>query len=110
MGLEIFAFPCNQFNNEEPGNPQQIQKILDKYGVNFPVFEKINVIGEDCHPVFKMLKSDEHIEGNFTKLLVDMNGKLLKNCKRVEPQDIAFDILMAVDPPSYLFGRPYHRS
>ena len=57
QGLVILAFPCNQFNNQEPGDSSTIENnCLINYGVSFPVFEKIDVNGKNAHPLFKYLK------------------------------------------------------
>ena len=52
-GLQILGFPCNQFNNQEPGTPEEIQAFVNnKHGVHFPLFEKIDVNGPNTHPVY----------------------------------------------------------
>ena len=56
-GLEIVAFPCNQFGGQEPGSPAEIQAKLEKLGVSFPVSEKIDVKGPNQHPVYEYLLS-----------------------------------------------------
>lgn len=85
QGLVVLAFPCNQFNNQEPGDHQSIQNnCLVNYGVSFPVFEKIEVNGKKAHPLFNFLKNalpgfiTNGIKWNFTKFLIDTNGKPLK--------------------------------
>lgn len=83
QGLEILAFPCNQFLGQEKGSNDEIQTFCRlHYGVTFPVFGKIDVKGEDAHPLFRYLT--EHASGwfgtgikwNFTKFLVDAQGKV----------------------------------
>lgn len=63
-GLEILGFPCNQFKGQEPGNSDDIQKFCQiNYGVTFKIFEKVNVNGENAHPLFKYLKSQAPYKG-----------------------------------------------
>ncbi|WKW46864.1 glutathione peroxidase [Myroides sp. JBRI-B21084] len=85
QNLEILAFPCNQFNNQEPGNSVSIQNnCLLNYGVSFTVFEKVLVNGKNAHPLFKYLKKAlpgcivNAIKWNFTKFLIDASGKPIK--------------------------------
>lgn len=80
-GLIILAFPCNQFNNQEPGNVNDIENnCLINYGVSFPVFEKIDVNGKNAHPLFKFLKEKlpgcftNAVKWNFTKFLINADG------------------------------------
>lgn len=84
-GLVILGFPCNQFGQQEPGDARAIQEgCLINYGVSFPMFEKVDVNGNNAHPVFKYLKSKlgglfgSRIKWNFTKFLLDENGKPVK--------------------------------
>lgn len=58
-GLEILAFPCNQFGSQEPGSAAEIRSFVDGYGVTFPVFEKICVNGSNTHPVYERLKAEK---------------------------------------------------
>jgi len=83
--LVIIGFPANNFGQQEPGSNAEIKEFCSKnYGVTFPMAEKISVKGEDIHPLFKWLTSkqdngvmDAEIKWNFTKFLVDKNGKLV---------------------------------
>ena len=84
-GLVILGFPCNQFANQEPGDEKSISEgCVINYGVTFPMFSKIDVNGENAHPIFKYLKSKlggilgSKIKWNFTKFLIDSNGKPVK--------------------------------
>ena len=55
-GLQILAFPCNQFGNQEPKPAEEVvQEMLEKYDVTFPILEKVDVIGDDAHPLFKWI-------------------------------------------------------
>lgn len=73
-GLVVIGFPCNQFNEQEPGTDSEIKDFCQKkYGVDFLMSTKINVNGEDAHPLFKYLlsKSDlDEVPWNFTKFIV----------------------------------------
>ncbi len=83
-GLVILGFPCNQFKNQEPGTDQEIQDFCRlNYGVSFPVLAKIEVNGDNAHPLYTYLKKkcpgvlgSESIKWNFTKFLVDSTGKV----------------------------------
>jgi glutathione peroxidase len=85
--LVVIGFPANNFGQQEPGSNEDIATFCKKnFGVTFPMAEKVSVKGEDIHPLFKYL-SDEAIKSggtepvikwNFTKFLVDENGKLVK--------------------------------
>lgn len=95
--FEILAFPCNQFGAQEPGNSEEIiQFCKTKYNVTFPVFEKVEVNGNNTHPLYKFLKSQapgvlgsKTIKWNFTKFLLDGKGKVVK---RFAPQTNVIEI------------------
>lgn len=100
-GLEILGFPCNQFGGQEPGTEKEIKEFCStNYNVTFPMFSKIDVNGENTHPLYAFLKSNvkgifgtEDIKWNFTKFLVDKNGNVLKRfAPQTTPEDIAKDI------------------
>ncbi len=83
--LVILGFPCNQFANQEPGDEKSISEgCLINYGVTFQMFSKVDVNGENAHPIYKYLKKEQSgllggkIKWNFTKFLVDKNGKPVK--------------------------------
>ena len=80
-GLVILGFPCNQFGKQEPGGAKEIAEgCLINYGVTFPMFSKIEVNGDNVHPIYKYLKSElkgtfgNRIKWNFTKFLIDKDG------------------------------------
>jgi glutathione peroxidase len=83
--LVIIGFPANNFGEQEPGSNEEIKEFCEKnYGVKFPMAEKVSVKGDDIHPLFKWLTSkqengvmDAEIKWNFTKFLLDKNGKLI---------------------------------
>lgn len=99
-GLEILGFPCNQFANQDSGSNEEIQQFCQlNYGVTFNMFEKINVNGEDTHPLYKYLKSQakgllsKEIKWNFTKFLIDADGNVVKRyAPTVNPSKIKNDI------------------
>ena len=85
QGLVVLGFPCNQFGAQEPGSASDINEFCEvNYGVSFPMFDKVNVNGDQAHPLFKYLKSalggvlGSSIKWNFTKFLIDRNGKPVK--------------------------------
>lgn len=80
-GLVILGFPCNQFGKQEPGTEKEISEgCLINYGVSFPMFSKIDVNGENAHPIYKYLKKElkgfpgSEIKWNFGKFLIDKQG------------------------------------
>src|SRR5580765_606885 len=83
--LVIIGFPANNFGKQEPGSNEEIGEFCKKnYGVTFPMAEKVSVKGDDIHPVFKYLVDEskklgqeDPIKWNFTKFLLDENGKLI---------------------------------
>ena len=84
-GLVILGFPCNQFGEQEPGTSSEITSFCEvNYGVSFPMFAKVDVNGDQAHPIFKYLKSQlggffsKKIKWNFTKFVIDKNGKPVK--------------------------------
>lgn len=84
-GLEILDFPCNQFGHQAPGSNEEIASFCKlKYDVSFPQFAKIDVNGENEHPLYKFLKSKKGgvfgkaIKWNFTKFLVDKEGNVIE--------------------------------
>lgn len=81
----VLGFPCNQFGAQEPGDANDIQEFCEiNYGVTFPMFAKVDVNGENAHPIYKFLKTQlggifgNKIKWNFTKFLIDKNGKPVK--------------------------------
>ena len=87
-GLKILGFPANNFGGQEPGSESQIKAFCQKnYNVSFDLFAKISAKGEDIHPLFRYLTTgagfDGDIRWNFTKFLVDRNGKVVN---RFEPK------------------------
>jgi len=100
-GLEVLGFPCNQFGAQEPGTEKEIESFCElNYGVKFPLFAKIDVNGDGAAPLYKYLKKEkpgllgsEAIKWNFTKFLVDRNGRVVERyAPNTEPATIAPDI------------------
>jgi glutathione peroxidase len=84
-GLIVLGFPCNQFAGQEPGDEKSISEgCMINYGVSFPMFSKIEVNGENAHPIYKYLKNElnglfsSKIKWNFTKFLIDAEGHPVK--------------------------------
>ena len=85
-GLVVLGFPCNQFGHQEPGDASEIRDFCSsKFDVTFPLFAKIDVNGANTHPLYKFLKhaapgllGSEAIKWNFTKFLVDREGKVVR--------------------------------
>ena len=101
QGFAVLGFPCNQFGAQEPGNAEEIGTFCEKnYGVTFPLFEKIDVNGDHAHPLFTLLKKEapgvlgtEGIKWNFTKFLVDKNGKVIaRYASTTSPESLSTDI------------------
>jgi glutathione peroxidase len=100
-GVEVLGFPCNQFGAQEPGSATDIQSFCQtRFGVSFPLFEKIDVNGANAHPLFQYLTKSapgilgtEGVKWNFTKFLVDGSGNVIKRyASATEPKDIEKDI------------------
>jgi glutathione peroxidase len=96
-GLVILGFPCNQFGQQEPGTASEIQSFCEtRFGVTFPLFEKVDVNGKDAHPLFQYLTKaapgllgSEAVKWNFTKFLVDRNGKVVERfASMAKPEDL----------------------
>ena len=101
-GLVVLGFPCNQFGAQEPGSAEEIGAFCARnYGVSFPMFAKIEVNGDGAHPLYKYLKQHakgilgtEAIKWNFTKFLVDAEGKVVGRYAPVtKPQELEAEIV-----------------
>ena len=100
-GLVILGFPCDQFGHQEPGDENEIKNFCSlNYDVSFPLYAKVEVNGNNAHPLYKLLKSEqpgvlgsEGIKWNFTKFLVDRGGKVVKRYGSVDtPEKIDKDV------------------
>ncbi|MEE2900806.1 MAG: glutathione peroxidase [Myxococcota bacterium] len=108
-GFTVLGFPCNQFLGQEPGSDAEIQAFCKtKFQISFPVFGKIEVNGSNTHPLYEYLKrkapglfGSKKIKWNFTKFLVDPNGKVIRRYgPNVLPEDIEQDIAGALGATS----------
>jgi len=85
-GVTVLGFPCDQFGHQEPGDAAEIETFCRKnYGVTFPMHAKIEVNGDNAHPLYRHLKKEapgllgtEAIKWNFTKFLVDRDGRVVR--------------------------------
>jgi glutathione peroxidase len=100
-GLEIMAFPCNQFGKQEPGSNEEIAEFCDlSFKTSFPLFSKIDVNGDKASPLFEYLKAEapgllgsKKIKWNFTKFLVNGDGTVLKRyAPKDKPEKIATEL------------------
>jgi glutathione peroxidase len=94
-GFEILGFPCNQFGEQEPGSEEEISNFCEiNYGVTFPMFAKVDVKGDNAHPVFQYVSKEapgilgsKSIKWNFTKFLVDRDGNVVKRYASTDTPD-----------------------
>ena len=100
-GLMIMAFPSNQFGKQEPGSDAEIKEFCDlKFKISFPLFSKIEVNGDNAHPLYQYLKEalpgllgSKAVKWNFTKFLIDKEGKPVKRYAPTDtPESIEKDI------------------
>lgn len=100
-GLRVAGFPCNQFGSQEPGDEAAISSFCDtRFGVTFPLFRKVEVNGSGAHPLFTQLKEQapgllgsKRIKWNFTKFLVDGDGRVVKRyAPTTRPEQLVQDI------------------
>ncbi len=101
QGLVVLGFPCNQFLNQDPADNDKISQFCSlNYGVDFPMFAKIEVNGPNTHPLYSFLKSEargllgsEKIKWNFTKFLVNRDGQVVRRYPpTAKPEQIRGDI------------------
>ena len=105
-GLTVLGFPCNQFGHQEQGTADEIASFCERnFGVQFPLMAKIDVNGENAHPLYRWLEAQapgllgsKAIKWNFTKFLIDRDGQVIR---RYAPQDapakLAHDIETALN-------------
>lgn len=105
QGLVVLGFPCNQFGGQEPGTAEDIDQFCRvNHGVTFPLFDKVDVNGDEAHPLFKWLRSEakgalgsEKIKWNFTKFLVGKDGQVIKRFgSSTKPEKLRGDIEKAL--------------
>jgi glutathione peroxidase len=101
QGFEVLAFPCNQFGEQEPGDEEEIRNFCSlNYDVTFPLMAKIDVNGDGTDPLWAYMKQQQAglmgsrgIKWNFTKFLVDRDGKVVaRHGPQVKPEALAKDI------------------
>ncbi|UII54540.1 glutathione peroxidase [Cytobacillus spongiae] len=101
QGFEVLGFPSNQFMNQEPGTEAEIQEFCQlNFGVSFPLFAKVDVNGKDAHPLYNYLTVEapgmlgvKAVKWNFTKFLIDRNGKVIKRFSpNTKPEELKDDI------------------
>lgn len=106
-GLVVLGFPCDQFGHQEPGNEEEIRSFCSlKYDVTFPLFAKVEVNGENAHPLFRHLKKaapgllgTEAVKWNFTKFLVDPTGeKVIRFGPNDTPESLEKDVEKLLKP------------
>ncbi len=109
QGLVVVGFPCNQFGAQEPGSHSEIETFCEtRFGVSFPLMEKVDVNGEQALPMYRWLKAQapgvlgtEGIKWNFTKFLVGRNGQVIRRyAPMAKPEQIAADIEAALRAPA----------
>lgn len=100
-GFEVLAFPCNQFGGQEPGSEDEIASFCEiNFGLSFPLMAKVDVNGPDADPLWNWLKSQQAgllgskgIKWNFTKFLVDRDGKVVARYgSMIKPEQLEKDI------------------
>ena len=99
-GFAVLGFPCDQFGGQEPGSEEEIASFCERnFGVDFPLFAKVEVNGPGAHPLFAWLRSERkgllggRIKWNFTKFLVDRSGKVVERyAPNTAPASIAPDV------------------
>ena len=104
QGLVVLGFPCDQFGNQEPGNESEISDFCERnFGVTFPLFSKVEVNGDEAHPLFEWLKDSKggmlgsKIKWNFTKFLVGRDGQVIdRYAPTTEPEKLSKDIEKAL--------------
>ena len=97
QGFTVLGFPCNQFGDQEPGDEAEIGAFCERnYGVTFPMFAKVDVNGDEAHPLFEWLKDEQSgllggkIKWNFTKFLVGRDGQVLERFSpTTEPEKLS---------------------
>ena len=99
-GLVVLGFPCDQFGHQEPGEDEDIAEFCElNFGVTFPLYSKIEVNGDDAHPLYKWMREEKGglgpsaIKWNFTKFLIDTEGNVVKRYgSATKPEKIKGDI------------------
>lgn len=104
QGFTVLGFPCDQFGGQEPGSDEEIAEFCDRsFGVDFPLFSKVEVNGAGAHPLFVWLRSEKpgllggRIKWNFTKFLLGRDGTVLHRYPpTTKPEKVARDVEKAL--------------
>ena len=104
QGFAVLGFPCDQFGNQEPGEDAEIAGFCERnFGVSFPLFSKVEVNGDDAHPLYQWMRSEKggllgsKIKWNFTKYLVGKDGRVISRYSpTTKPEKIRGDIEKAL--------------
>ena len=100
QGFEVLGFPCNQFGGQDPGSSEEIGAFCQKnYGVNFPMFAKVDVKGPEAHILFRYLTNNSKgvlgngVKWNFTKFLINKKGQVVNRyAPTTKPETLTSDI------------------
>jgi glutathione peroxidase len=104
QGFTVLGFPCNQFGSQEPGGEEEIGAFCEKnYGVSFPMFAKVDVNGDNAHPLYQWLRGEKggllgsKIKWNFTKFLIGRDGRVIDRfAPTTKPENLTGDIEKAL--------------
>ncbi len=104
QGFTVLGFPCDQFGSQEPGSDDEIATFCESsFGVSFPMFAKVDVNGDDAHPLFAWLRNEKggllgsRIKWNFTKFLVGRDGEVIgRYAPTTDPAALGDDIEQAL--------------
>ena len=104
QGFAVLGFPCDQFGNQEPGDDAEVAGFCQKnFGVTFPLFSKVEVNGDDAHPLYQWLRDSKggvlgsKIKWNFTKYLVGKDGQVIdRYAPTTKPEKLGDDIEKAL--------------
>jgi glutathione peroxidase len=105
QGLVVLGFPCDQFAHQEPGDEEEIKSFCSlTYDVTFPMFAKVDVNGDDAHPLFRWLREEkggvlgDRVKWNFTKFLIGRDGQPIKRyAPTTKPEKLGSDIEAALE-------------
>ncbi|MFC6154759.1 glutathione peroxidase [Nocardioides yefusunii] len=104
-GFSVLGFPCDQFRHQDPGTDEEIAEFCTgHFGVTFPMFSKVDVNGENAHPIYQWLREQKSgvlgnkIKWNFTKFLIGKDGAVIKRyAPTTKPEAIAADVEAALN-------------
>jgi len=104
QGFAVLGFPCDQFGNQEPGDEAEIASFCERnFGVTFPLYAKVDVNGDEAHPLFAWLRQERggllgsKIKWNFTKFLVGRDGQVVKRFSPTSaPEKLGGDVEKAL--------------